>query len=108
MLDPMGSPVKFAHPMKPYCSHPTCAGGQVCEAAFDRWEFTVVSLAAPLAIEGQAHDVPFYFRARHGAWRLELGKRTGPMFQGDTDDFTVPSAIELIMKTIDAWIWEKA
>jgi hypothetical protein len=85
--------------------------GAVCEAVFGTREFKVTCLACPLQIEGHVDGVPFYFRARHDRWRLEV-RQAGPLAapaeviaQGDTDEFTEGQAVDLIVAEMGKWIW---
>jgi hypothetical protein len=88
------------------CGHRYC-DWPPCEAMFDTREFTVTCVAAPLQIEGSVDGVSFYFRARHGKWRLEAGTHSqGEVIAaGDTDDFTIGQAVDLITAEMAKWIW---
>lgn len=87
--------------------------GPVCEAKFGTREFRVICLACPLLIEGHVDGWPFSFRARHDRWRLEvpgggLSRQLAPdevIASGDTDDFTVGQAADLITDRMNRWIW---
>ena len=87
-------------------------------------EYIVTCEACPLQIEGQVFGWTFYFRARHDQWRIEspnpyadidwdkvnlmlpgeakerLANRRS-IASGDTDDFTVGQAIDLIHNEVN-------
>ena len=94
-------------------------------------EVKVTCEACPLQIEGQVYGWTFYFRARHDQWRIEspnpyadidwdkanqltpedakarlLSRRV--IASGDTDDFTVGQAIDLIDREIDRYYKERS
>ena len=90
------------------CDHPAYAcPGAVCAHNFGLREFRVTCLACPLQISGHVDGVRFYFRARHDRWRIETPDE-GPSLiiaQGNTDDFTVGQAVDLIEQRMSAWVW---
>lgn len=87
---------------KKFCRHEYC-NDVICEAIIDFSEYRVTCPAAPLQIDGNVSGVPFYFRARHDKWRLEVYNEI--IASGDTDDFTYGQAVDLIHGLMEKWIW---
>lgn len=77
------------------------------EASFDTREYRFTCMGGPLQIKGHVDGFPFYFRARHGRWRLEIGQSGGGtvIAWGDTDDFTPGQAVDLIETEMAKWLW---
>lgn len=59
--------------------------------------FDITCLGAPLQIEGTASGRPYYFRARHRRWRLELD---GLMIADGQGEPSVPMAVALIVQAV--------
>lgn len=63
--------------------------------------FTVTCLWCPLQIEGHVGEIPFYFRARHGHWRVSSSPLGTIYAEGEGDDFTVGQAVDMVISSIE-------
>lgn len=64
-------------------------------------EVEVESEMVPLVLAGRRGDTGFWFRARHGMWRLHLGDIDGPVIGEGTAEPTLADAVTLVADHLD-------
>lgn len=67
-------------------------------------EVRIESEMVPLVLAGRRGETGFWFRERHGVWRLHLGDIDGPVIADGTAEPTLAEAVGLVTEHLDRYL----